>query len=225
MTLLDIEKAFDSVWHDALRHKIFSLDFPMYLVKIISSFLENRTAFVSFNNIASSYYSIPAGVPQGSLLSPFLFNIFINDIPIPKNCKIAIYADDTALLSSVKNYDLPVLVHRMENGLKEIEKHFLEWKIKLNSAKTESILFTKSNIMRRESNTNKIKFNGISLNWHPTVKYLGVQLDSKLLMKQNIEYNITKARKATGVLYSLLKKNSTVPLKAKITLYRSYIRP
>jgi hypothetical protein len=72
---------------------------------------------------------------------------------------------------------------------------------------------------------NKINFNGSALEWLNVVKYLGVLLDTKLLMKQNVENNIKKAQKATGVFYSLMKKNSALPLKSKITLYRSYIRP
>jgi hypothetical protein len=103
----------------------------------------------------------------------------------------------------------------MESGLNEIESHFTSWKIKLNTAKTESIIFTQSVIIRELMKKHLIKFNGDSLQWLPIVKYLGVILDPKLLMKQNIENNITKARKATGVLYPLLKKNSSVPVKIK----------
>jgi hypothetical protein len=97
--------------------------------------------------------------------------------------------------------------------------------MRLNTAKTESILFTQSRIMREQMEANKITFNGKTLEWLPSVKYLGVILDSKLLMKQNIENNVTKARIATGILYPLLKKNSTVPLHSKFTLCRSYIWP
>ena len=225
MTLLDIEKAFDAVWHDALRHKLFILNFPMYIIKLVSSFLSDRASFVTVNNHNSSKFPVPAGVPQGSPLSPFLFNIFINDMPIPRHCKIACYADDTALLSSIHNYDLCSLVKRMDDGLAEIESYFSSWKIKINSTKTKSILFTHSSIMRRCQDSNKITFGGKTLEWLPTVKYLGVILDQKLLMRQNIENNIVKARKATGILYPLLKKFSSVSRQSKITLYRSYIRP
>jgi Reverse transcriptase (RNA-dependent DNA polymerase) len=104
MTLLDIEKAFDSVWHGALVHKLMLDNFPMYLVKMIVSFLESRESYVVNNGKSSEGYAIPAGVPQGSPLSPFLFNIFINDIPVPKHCKIVIYADDTALIFLINYY-------------------------------------------------------------------------------------------------------------------------
>jgi hypothetical protein len=225
MTLLDIEKAFDSVWHEALLHKIHSYGFPMYLVKIVMSFLANRRSYVSFGKASSNSFPICAGTPQGSPLSPPLYNLFMNSIPVPRHCKIAIYADDTALISSIKNYDIKALVKRMELGLAEIESEFSSWKIRLNSLKTESILFTKSLIMQREQENHKISFNGSFLEWLPWVKYLGVILDNKLLLSKNIVNNVAKAGRAMKILFPLLKKNSCLSLKPKLTLYRSYIRP
>ena len=102
--LLDIEKAFDCVWHKALIFKLCNHAYPTFLIKLVQSFLNSRESFVSVGENHSTPYSIPAGVPQGSLLSPHLFNIFINDIPKPKNCKVAIYADDTALYTKVPIY-------------------------------------------------------------------------------------------------------------------------
>lgn len=86
MTLLDFEKAFDAVWYDALRHKLFNLGLPVFLVKIVSSFLKNRKSLITVNKTHSMSYSIPAGVPRGSPLSPFLFNYFINDVT--QNCML-----------------------------------------------------------------------------------------------------------------------------------------
>jgi Reverse transcriptase (RNA-dependent DNA polymerase) len=141
------------------------------------------------------------------------------------HCKIAIYADDTALTSSIKNYDLEKLVKIMDSGLKEIESHFASWKIKLNSAKTESILFRKLTKMQKKMDLTRIKINDEKFEWKNSVKYLGVVLDSKLTFKANLAENHLKARKAMATLYCLLKKNSTLRLREKITLYRSYIRP
>jgi retron-type reverse transcriptase len=95
MILFDIEKAFDSIWHDGLIHKMIKCNFPTYLIKIILSFLSKRNFFVNVNKSFSNDFEIPAGVPQGSLLSPYLFNFFINAIPSPPNCSKAIYADNT----------------------------------------------------------------------------------------------------------------------------------
>jgi len=225
MVLLDIEKAFDSVWHDALLHKLMVAGVPTHLVKIVQSFLENRSSFVAINDKKSLAYDIPAGVPQGSPLSPHLFNIFHNDIPVPKGCKVSIFADDTALTASAKNYDLKSIADTLSAGVKETNDHFKDWKVKANVLKTEAILFSKSPKMKELSETIKIKFDGEPLEWKDSVKYLGVILDTKLLFKQNVEYNIQKARKAVGILYSLLKRSSHVRIEEKITLYRSYIRP
>ena len=79
--------------------------------------------------------------------------------------------------------------------------------------------------MRHNQDLNKITFGETTLEWLLTVKYLGVIYDQKLLMKQNIENNIIKARKASGILYPQLKNFNSVPRQSKLTLYRSYIRP
>lgn len=225
MTLLDIEKAFDRVWHEGLLHKLMSSGLPTYLTKIIQSFLIDRFSYVMVNGQDSLPYKVPAGVPQGSPLSPYLFNFYINDTPVPQGCKISFFADDTALTASGKNHDLPKIVGKLDRGLDEISQHFDSWKISLNSSKTEAILFTKSTKMQKLSLTNKIAFGSSSLDWKNQAKYLGVILDSKMTFKPNIEYNVSKARKAVSSLYCFLKRSSHVPLKSKITIYKSYIRP
>ncbi|KAG5684921.1 hypothetical protein PVAND_014129 [Polypedilum vanderplanki] len=97
MAFLDIHKAFDTVWHDGILHKLLQNKYPIYLIKLLKSYLSNRYAFVRINNSSSCQYEIAAGVPQGSLLAPHLFNVFLNDIPLPKNAKLSIFADDTAI--------------------------------------------------------------------------------------------------------------------------------
>ena len=225
MVLLDIEKAFDSVWHDAILHKLNKYKYPIFIIKIIQSFLNERKSFVRVNKANSELYDLIAGVPQGSLLSPHLFNIFINDIPKPKSCKLALYADDSALIASSFNpRSLPHLCQKLSNGLIELKNFFDRWKIKLNSSKTEAILFTHSIIMERSKETSQINFNNQLLPWNQQVRYLGVILDKKLLFKQNIDYNITKSKKAMALIYPLLRKNSFLNVKTKKILYTAYVR-
>ena len=91
MVILDIEKIY----------KIYINKYPTFLVKLVQSLLTNIKSSVFLNDTSSDYYLIPDGVPQGSLLSPHMFNISINDIPRPHQCLIEIYADDTALNASI----------------------------------------------------------------------------------------------------------------------------
>jgi hypothetical protein len=94
---LDIDKAFDKVWHLGLINKLIEAEFPSYLIKMIHSFLENRTFHISHNNFTSQTYAIKAGVPQGAVLSPTPYNIYTNDIPTTPNTKRYLFANDSTI--------------------------------------------------------------------------------------------------------------------------------
>jgi hypothetical protein len=170
LVLLDIEKAFDSVWHDGLIFKLQKLKFSPFLLKMIQSFLEDRQAFVEVNQAKSSFFDIPAGVPQGSVLSPFLFNIYINDAPKINNCNLAIYADDTALFCDFPWRDINNIKSTLENGLSKITDYFTSWKIKINNSKAEFSIFTRSTIMKNKMNSIFPQFNGNTFHWKKSCK-------------------------------------------------------
>ncbi|GFV15999.1 RNA-directed DNA polymerase from mobile element jockey [Trichonephila clavipes] len=92
---LDIQKAFDRVWHTGLLYKLIKINAPPQLILIIKSFLNNRSFAVRVNDTHSSTKQIRAGAPQGALLSPTLFNIYVNDIPKTRQTTVCLYADDT----------------------------------------------------------------------------------------------------------------------------------
>lgn len=225
MVLLDLEKAFDSVWHDGLIFKLLNSNYPMRLVKIVQSYLTCRKAFVQVGTSSSTSFELPAGVPQGSLLSPHLFNIFINDVPLPKNGEVAMYADDTAIYCDVSWKNASRAKKILENGLNDVHTFFTNWKIKLNKEKTEFITFTKSFSMRKKLDQFKPVFEGNTFEWKPTVRYLGVLLDQGLSFGEHIHNSINKAKGVMKILFPLIRRNSAVDKNMKITIYRSFIRP
>ena len=94
---LDISKAFDRVWHAGLLDKLKSYGISSQIFRLVFSFLSNRCLRVVLNGKSSQEYAVIAGVPQGSILGPTLFLLYINDFPDNVICDIAIYADDTTL--------------------------------------------------------------------------------------------------------------------------------
>jgi hypothetical protein len=103
---LDVAKAFDTVWHDGLVYKLHTAGVSLAMVKLLNSFLEDRKFHAKIGNVLSTVREIEAGVPQGSVLSPTLYAIFTADIPKPDETKIALYADDTAILTRSESPEL-----------------------------------------------------------------------------------------------------------------------
>ena len=145
---LDISKAFDKVWHAGLLHKLKSYGVSGSALHIIKSFLSNRKLKVVLDGCSSKTYEINAGVPQGSILGPLLFLIFINDLPDEILSKLAIYADDTTLYSSLERskeieWDRLELAADLEYDLRTITEWGDQWLVSFNSAKTKLLSINK----------------------------------------------------------------------------------
>ena len=127
---LDISKAFDKVWHDGLIFKLKSYGVEGGLLLLIKNYLHNREQRVVLNGQTSEWRRIKAGVPQGSVLGPLLFLIYINDLPdgITSICKI--FADDTSLFSKV--LDVNKSVNELNSDLEKINQWAYQWKMQFN---------------------------------------------------------------------------------------------
>lgn len=220
MVLIDIEKAFDTVWHDGLLHKLFILNTPDYVLNILKSYLSDRKFTTVINNSNSSLKLVTAGVPQGSLLGPYLFSLYINDVPTPPRCNLALYADDTACFTSSKRVDH--VRTRLQKGLTQITSFFAKWKLKVNSNKTEAILFTN----KRQSNfPPKLLTIAGSIEWSKTVKYLGLLLDSRLRWGPQTEAARCKGLTALGALTPIFSRKSHLSQSNKNLIYNTLIKP
>lgn len=222
LILLDIEKAFDSVWHNGLIYKLNEYGTPVYLLKLIKSFVSDRSFVVSLKGSFSSPRKIPAGVAQGSVLSPLLYSLYISDFKAPRNCNLSLYADDTALTAVAKSTN--AIINKLQSGLKSCDKYFRKWKIQINTAKTQAILFPFNKSIKRKS-SRTIKFNGTEVNFSKTATYLGMDLDEKLTYKTQTEKAANKTTKAFKSLYPLLAKKSKLSHRNKNILFKSMIRP
>jgi hypothetical protein len=122
---LDVAKAFDTVWVDGLVYRLTVLNFPSYLVRIITSYLRGRTFEASFQTAASTRLGMRAGVAQGGLISPVLFSLYVNDMHIPsRHVELALYADDTAIIDTFRKPKL--LVSYLESYLSHLERWLKE---------------------------------------------------------------------------------------------------
>lgn len=221
MVLLDIEKAYDTIWRKGLLHKMAVQNIPPHIIKIINSYLTNRTIQTKIKDQLSDRIITEEGLPQGSVIAPTLFNIFINDIPKNNNTKLAMFADDTAIFAkSVREEQAKIYIQR---HLRQLETYFNKWKLKINVEKTQLTVFNHKH-NRNHNFQHTVSMYDTIIEETDTIKYLGVHLDRKLLFKKHIEQTRRKARVAKSYIYPYIQKTNPLSRKLKIQLYKAYIR-
>lgn len=196
---LDLSKAFDSLNHDILFHKLENLGIRGVSLKLFRSYLKNRSQSVYYDNTFSTRLNIHKGVPQGSVLGPILFLIYINDIEKASNeFKFTMYADDTSLIISDKNKGKlhAQCQFELEKINQWIESNFL----KLNIKKTNYIFF--QNRSKHETFPD-LKLNGHVLLQSQSTKFLGVLIDDHINWNKQIDYICDKICRTCGVLYKI----------------------
>ena len=139
---LDISKAFDKVWHQGVILKLKQNGISGNLLKIIEDFLSNRYQRVVLNGQSSNWAAVNAGVPQGSILGPLLFLVYINDLSTGLSSNPRLFADDTSLFSVV--YDRNTSANELNNDLLMIRSWAYQWKMSFNpdpSKQAQEVVF------------------------------------------------------------------------------------
>lgn len=222
VAFLDVAQAFDKVWLKGLLFKLISINSPAYLTNVLASFVTNRTFCVRINNCLSDKKQINAGIPQGSILGPILFNVFVHDIPLPPTSTIAMYADDTAIIT--QDHDIHTAANKLQNALNTLQDWFMKWQLKLNPTKCEAKIFT----LRRPQNPNNIIINDEEIIWNPTdsaIKYLGVYLDKRLTWSYHINKKLNDGYARLSMLYPIINRKSKLKVKCATLIYKSILRP
>ena len=218
--MLDVEGAFDTVWHDGLRLKLLRSGLPVITVRWLSDFLRNRRFAVQIGNDYSQWYEMGAGVPQGSPLSPILFILFTADMPVGLDPKISagVFADDIALWSSSRS--LEIAEQRLQAEVNMVVKWCDRWRLRLNPAKCQAIAFSR----RRADLKPNVTIHQEAIPVCELVKYLGITFDRKLNWNKHLSAIIDNARLRLNGLRAACRWGFGLSMSTGLVVYCSLIR-
>ena len=214
---LDTKKAFDSVNHNILLGKMRKCGLRGNCHDLVRDYITNRTQAVRMNDSLSSYSSTECGVPQGSVLGPLLFLIFLNDFnSISSKLEVITFADDASIFMS--NSDMATLESQMNKELVKINTWFECNMLKLNLQKTGFQLFTKS---KRHVDP-KLEICGVPIDKLQEVKFLGVLVDPDLTFKPHIHKLSVKLAQLSGVIGSV---KHLLSISQLVLIYNALVLP
>ena len=213
---LDLTKAFDKVWHNGLLHKLNKYGITGIWNSWFKSYLSNRKAQVVLNGQKSKLNAVRAGVPQGSVLGPLLFLLYINDITDNLESLAYMFADDTSLFKSGK--DINILAGIISRDLVKIYNWSVYWKVGTNASKCAVMLFSRKQIPTRVP---ALTLGNEILHTVTQHKHLGLILSANLTWTAHINDISTTARRRLGALKTLKYR---VGRKVLEHCYFAYIR-
>ena len=216
VVMMYFAKAFDKVAHNILLYKLSSYGVKGNTLGWIGSFLSGRSQKVVIEGKSSSSAPVLSGVPQGSVLGPVLFLIYINDLPeYISNSTVRLFADDTLLYLTIHNSSDCT---KLQDDLNNLQKWESDWQMSFHPEKCEVIHIT----TKKYPIIHKYTLHGHTLLSVPQIKYLGVQISQDLKWNSHINSISSKANQTLGFLKRNLKINSqTIKEKA----YKSIVRP
>ena len=220
---LDVEKAFDNVWHNGLRYKIYQLDLPTKLCKWLSNFLVGRVMQVKIEGFLSPKFYPKAGVPQGSNLSPLLFLIYVNHMPnlTHHQTNKSQFADDTGHWAVSKTIDLAA--EYLQIDLDKLARWCAQLRIKLNQEKAKVIIFFKSRSAIRAEPA--LSLYGNLLSYYPHIKFLGITFDNRMTFSKHFEEILECCNQKFYCLRILVNKKWGPSPKTILQIYKQCVRP
>ena len=222
LSTINFSKACDSVWHPTLFHKLTSTGLPPCFARWTQSFLSDRRASVVFQNHKSRSFRVRRGVPQGSVLGPVLFSLFINDLPasLPSSVSCSLYADDLAIWSSSPS--VPTAAETTQKSLFRLERWSEYWCPPLNPSKCEASFFL---VDPHQANLQpNLLLLGSRLRFNPTPTFLGVTFDRTLFFSKHVSSLKAKFFPRLKAL-RCISASSWDPSKESLSvLYKSFLR-
>ena len=223
MASVDFSKAFDSVWHSALFHKLLSLKLPLCFVLWVRSFLSDRRAEVQVGGSRSRSFRIRRKVPHGSVLGPVLFILFVDDITkdLLRGAHASLYADNLAIWSSSPD---PLKASSVvQSSLTVLKAWSNLWRLPLNPKKCESSFF--STDPHQATFQPRLNLLGFPLLFNPTPKFLGVTFDRTLSFGAHVQSLCSKFYPRHKALRSITTASRGSTKESLSLLYKAFVRP
>ena len=224
LVFIDYKKAFDLIDHQLLLSKLKALGVNETSLPLFRHYLSGRSQYVNIDRCHSTKRSVMLGVPQGSILGPILFLVFINDLPEAlQHCVADIYADDTTISHSAHYQAAP---NAVSEGLQEDIVEVLNWssrnKVLLNESKTKSMLVTGRRLVKKiEHSTLQLRLKSSELNQVHSHKLLGVTIDSQLSFDQHVDDLCKRLAQRITVLQKI---GRSLPLDQRKSYYNAMIK-
>ena len=216
---LDFKKAFDCVSHDILLSKLNLCGVRGVALEWVRSYLSNRHQYVVINNEKSTLKSITHGVPQGSIIGPLLFLVYINDISKASSFfRYTLFADDSTLSCAFSKDEIPHLIDTVNSELSCVNEWLMANKICLNDSKTKYVVFS----YKEEINIPEVRIGPYQIKKSDEFKFLGIYLDRCLSFRYHVNYICQKMSKTVGILHRL---KHYLPHSILNTLYQSLFQP
>ena len=221
MVLIDLQKAFDTINHEILINKMEFLGFSESVTLWFKSYLSNRKFKVNLNQTFSEPGDLLCGVPQGSILGPLLFLLYINDMPQSVNCELLLYADDTCLI--FQHNDIKEIEIQLNKNFSLICDWFVDNKLSIHFGedKTKSILFSSKRKIKKAIPLN-IQYKDIKIKQYSKVTYLGCILDETLSGESMAIHVINKVNSRLRFLY---RQNKFLDIPLRRLLCNAMIQP
>ena len=217
LLLIDFSKAFDMVDHGILLNKLEHYGVRQHHLSWFKTYLTDRRQYVHINQNNSEELTLKYSVPQGSILGPLLFIIYINDLPlISKLASYIFYADDANIIVTAN--DTTELVFKVNTVLQLINDWVVGNGLKLNLKKTKYMVFTNRHNIERDFN---LTLNGTKIEYTERERFLGVMLDCNLSWATHIKLLSVKISRNAGIIYRL---KGIVPQSILKTLYDSFVQ-
>lgn len=218
---IDLQRAFDKVWTEGLQVKLMRNGVGGAMLKWINSYLFNRRARVSLSQANSRKFLLRHGVPQGGVLSPTLFLVFINDLvsELPKGVYAALYADDLVLWC--KEEHASTATHRMQGAMDKLTAWAEDWCVTINKEKSSTTLFTLST----KQKAGKVMMAGTPLKEEDEATYLGVTFDKRQTWKPHISRVEGTARRKLAMMRKLAGTTWGANEQILKTIYQGTVRP